>query len=84
MRVLLDFSSEGGEGITLRDQTGKIAAWVGIGSDGNPRVHLFDKDERPRCGLEMSADGRAEIAVYGEEGRALVSLTPPDAQSPGS
>lgn len=84
MRILLDFTSEDGEGLTLRDHTGKIAAWVGIGRDGNPSVHLFDKQERPRCGLELNGDGSAEIGIYDGEGKALVTLTPPDVQYPGS
>ena len=64
------------EKFALRTPDGKVRAALAARDDGTPGLALYDADGTARAGLELSADGQANLWFAGPEGQVTVSLNP--------
>ena len=64
------------EKLTLRTPDGKIRAALAARDDGTPGLALYDGDGTARAGLELGADGQANLWFAGADGQVGVSLNP--------
>ena len=62
------------ERFILRDAGGNMRAWLGVDAKNWVGLSLFDKDEKPRVGLTVYADGSADLKLRDAEGTLRAGL----------
>jgi len=62
------------EKLVLRDQSGKVRAWLGLLADGSPGLMLTDREGKGGIALSAAADGSTAMGFYDTEGRARAEL----------
>ena len=55
------------------DAKGRVRALLDV-TDGNPYLGLYDENGKARAGLALLPDGRAGLAIIGEDGKVLWSI----------
>src|SRR2546422_786079 len=64
------------EKFALRTPDGKVRAALAARDDATPGLALYDDDGTARAGLELGADGQANLWFAGQDGQVTVSLNP--------
>jgi len=64
------------EKFALRTPDGKVRAALAARDDATPSLALYDGDGTARAGLELGADGQANLWFAGKDGQVTVSLNP--------
>src|SRR5207253_2466690 len=59
-----------------RTPDGKVRAALAARDDATPSLALYDGDGTARAGLELGADGQANLWFAGKDGQVTVSLNP--------
>jgi len=71
----------GEEAFAIKDAAGKVVFSVGLGKDGLPHLHFYDRKGKPRQSLGFSAAADPEIRMADEKGEVLVQLFAKDSTS---
>ena len=62
------------EKLVLRDQSGKVRAWLGLLADGSPGLMFTDREGKGGIALSVAADGSTTMGFYDTAGRARAEL----------
>ena len=76
-RCAISLTGDGNPLITLNDDKGKVRASLIIGNNGTCALVLFNRKEQERIVFQVDAEGQADAAVFGPDGKATWSAAKP-------
>jgi len=76
-RCMLSLRRDGHPQITLKDDKGKVRASITLDDEGTCALDLLNRKEQERIVFQVDAQGQADAAVFGPDGKATWSAGKP-------